>query len=403
MTQTRRPVLIKLIPTLVFAVLGIVFVQRAYSNLVHHDYHNANFFDFWLAGRMISAGQNPYVTTDWLANRLFYGSTTDPNQVFLYPLPAAFLMAPLGLLTLPAAYFFWQLFTEGVLALVVWFLLRKWSPHRQLQLFFPLVMFLLYFGPVYVSLQIGSLAPLTLLAIVLSLAFLERPSPLLGGALLAFTMLKPPQGAPLVALAVLWFVAHRAWKPILGLILGGLALVAVGLIKDPSWVGEFLNAGRITFSRSLGAQSNVFGFAYLACRGTMSCTWVAGTSSTLFLLALAGWYLWRHRLNLTTWDAFNLIIPTAFVASPYLWSYDQFPYVLPITWIAGRLVDRAHTYLPTFVYLIALVLLSLASLVGLAYTGQELPSIVTSLLVLAPCWWLLRAPSPQTTVVESRA
>ncbi|MGA7607447.1 MAG: hypothetical protein WCA79_16135, partial [Anaerolineales bacterium] len=81
-------------------LLGVIFYLKAMQNYIHQDYTNANFFFFWLAGRMMWTGQNPYNATQWLAGHDAYGATWKPNQIFPYPLPLAFLMAPLGLISL---------------------------------------------------------------------------------------------------------------------------------------------------------------------------------------------------------------------------------------------------------------------------------------------------------------
>lgn len=390
MTQLSRRAVTTLLIVLMISVLAALFVQRATWNLDQHDYRNANFFDFWLAGHMVLAGQNPYDPATWLAGRHLFGSTVDPNKVFLYPLPVAFLLAPLGLLSLPSAYFTWQIFTAVMASLTVWYLLHRWFGGHQLPLFLPLVVFMMYFGPVFVSLQIGSLAPLTLLALMGALVLLDHGSPFAAGVVLAFTVLKPPQGAPIVGLAVVWFLSRRDWRAIAGLIVGGLALVALGLQRDPRWIGEFLAAGQAVLSRTLGAQSNVLSFAYLACGRNLDCTFIGGAAVVALLAILQGSYLWRHGRDLSAIEAFSLIIPAAFVMSPYLWSYDQFPFLIPIAWISGTLVARTRSYVATFGFLIILLVVSLASLVSLAYSGQELASLLTTGLVFGIGLGLIR-------------
>lgn len=380
-------------------VLAALFLQRAFFNLTHEDFRNANFFFFWLAGRMILLGQNPYDSAQWIAGHVAFGNTWRPNLIFPYPLPLAVLMAPLGLLSLPAAYFAWQLVSEIAIGVSVWYLLRHWFAKRQERLYLPLMIAFLYFGPVYLSLQIGGLGPISLIVLVLALALVDRSHSLPAGVLLSLTLLKPPLGVPLLTLAVCWFTGRRDWRAIIGLAIGGLALLGLGMLVDPLWVVKFAGAGQVVLDRTLGVQSNVFSFAYLACGRRYGCMLISGTAGMLMILALTGYYLWRQRQVLSTWEAFNLIIPLGFLSALYLWSYDQVPYIIPIVWLAGVLVERTRSYLSSFALVLALVGISLAALAVQAYTRQDLLSVIPTLIVLGACFALLqtrRAPPVAT-------
>ncbi len=403
MNRRRREVGIAAIVVLTILVLTAMFVQRAFYNLTHEDFRNSNFVFFWLAGRMILNGQNPYDTAQWLAGHDALGTTWRPNQIFPYPLPLAFLMTPLGMVSLPTAYFLWQLASEILIALSAWYLLQHWFGGRQSRLFLPLMIFLLYFGPVYLSLQIGSMAALTLIILVAAISLLTRGLPIPAGILLSLTMLKPPQGVTLLFLAGVWFLFRRDWKAIAGMCLGGIALIVSGLVKDPDWLGKFAAAGQVVLDRTLGVQSNIFSFAYLACGRELGCMWILGAAGTLLLFAATGAYLWRRRSELSTWEAFNLIIPVSFVSTIYLWSYDQLPYLIPLLWIAGTLVEKTRSYLPTFGLMLALVGISIVGLVIQAYTHQDLLSIVPTLVIIGLCLWLRGSKSPRLTASVAAA
>ena len=402
MTQHKRSAITIAVTVVTVLVLAALFTQRAYYNLSHEDFRNTNFFFFWLAGRMVLLGQNPYDSVQWLAGHDAFGNTWRPNQIFPYPLPLSFLMAPLGLFSLPAAYFTWQIVCEVFIAVSAWYLLQHWFGGRQSRLFLPLMIFLLFFGPIFLSLQIGSLAPLTLLVLVAGLALLERGLSVPAGMLLSLTMLKPPQGLTILVLAGVWLFARRDWKAIGGVAIGGLALLTAGLFKDPGWIGKFVSAGQVVLDRTLGVQSNVFGFAYLACGRSLGCMWILGTGAMLLLLGLTSLYLWHHARQQSPWDAFNLILPIAFVSTIYLWSYDQLPYLIPILWIAGSLVERSRSYVPTFALVIVLVLVSLIGLVIQAYTRSDLLSIFPTIVIIGLCLWLLGSkPKPAAASVST--
>ncbi len=374
-------------------VLAVIFYLKAMQNYTHQDYTNSNFFFFWLSGHMMWTGQNPYNQTQWLAGHDAFGATWRPNKIFPYPLPLAFLMAPLGLLSLGQAYIVWQIVSQILLALTLFWLLRHWRGQAQRLLFLPLTISLLFFGPVYLTLQIGSVGPLALAAILLTLLLLEHDQAIWAGMILSLTMLKPPQGLTILILAGIWFLARHNWKSIIGVALGGIILLIAGIVRDPLWVIKFRGASAVVLDRTMGFDSNIYSFAYLACKQNVPCMWIAGTLGSLLVVAIGGYYLWRNHDQLNAWEAFNIIIPLGFVSTIYLWSYDQLLYIIPIVWIVGTLVERTKSYIHVFIFLVVLDVLSIYSLLVQANTQKDLLSIVNTILVLGMCLFLLRKKS----------
>ncbi len=377
-------------------VLGGLFYFWAMQNYAHQNYTNSNFFFFWLSGYMIRLGQNPYDQVQWLAGHAAFGATWIPNKIFPYPLPLAFLMVPLGLLSLGQAYIVWQIISQIIIAITVYALLQHWQEQPQKMLYLPLMIFLLFFGPVFLTLQVGSVGPLALVAVLLSILFLEKEKSFLAGFFLAMTILKPPQGVTILVLAGIWFLARRDWKAIWGVATGGIFLLLAGIVRDPLWLVKFRGASEAVLDRTLGIHSNIYSFSYLACNQNLSCMWIFGTTGTIIVLGLGGIYLWRRKNQLTPWETFNIILPLGFISTIYLWSYDQLLYVIPITWIAAKLIERTKSYIPTFVFLIILDLFTFAALMIQANTRKDLLSIVTTILTLGLCLLLMHwKPRPE--------
>jgi len=367
------------------AILGAAFYQRADSNLRRIDYRNANFVFFWLAGRMVIDGQNPYDSALWLAAHEANGIAWRPNLIFPYPLPLAALAAPLGVLSLGTGYLVWQWVSELLLALVTWSLLARQRQSRHTRLLVPLILALLYFGPVFLSLQIGALGAFTLAVVALAIVTLETGRPLVAGLALSLTLLKPPQGLPIVVLISIWLLIRRESKALAGMGLGALGLLLLGMLIDPAWLSKFATAGQAVMGRTLGLQSNAFGFAYHVCGGRVACMWPVGGAAAALTLGGAAAYLWRRGIRLRPWEAFNLTLPAAFFATPYLWSYDQILYVIPIVWIIVRLTDRTRSYLAPFGFLGLIVASSFLALLSQAHTHSDLLSVLTTLVVLGAC------------------
>jgi ABC-type Co2+ transport system permease subunit len=124
--------------------------------------------------------------------------------------------------------------------------------------------------------------------------------------------------------------------------------------------------------------------------------WIVGSVVTLLTLSLGALYLWRNGPYLAAWDAFNVIIPLGFVATIYLWSYDQLLYVIPIVWIAMKSVEVTKSYIFAFLFLLILDVLSLFALALQANTHQDLLAIISTVLILGLCLMLQRVKDQQT-------
>ena len=372
-------------------LLGGIFYFRAMQNYqsVTERQNNSNFFFFWLSGRMVLNGENPYNQTQYLAGHDANGVTWKPNKIFPYPLPLSVFMIPLGLMSFSTAYIVWQIVSQIIISITVWGLIIHWKDAAQRRLFIPIMIFLTFFGPVYLTLQTGAIGAFTLLAVFISLMLFEKEKSLLAGMVMSLTILKPPQGLTILLLAGIWFIARRDWKAIQGVALGGLALLVIGLIQDPLWVMKFRGTSQAVMDRTLGVHSNVWAYAYLICKGNSPCSTILGSISALTLLGLAAMFLWRNQAQLSAWEAFNVIIPIGFVSTIYLWAYDQILYILPIIWIIGTLVEKKKSYIQAFIFLIVLVLASFTALTLHAYTGKDIWSLGNSIIVLGMVLWLL--------------
>ena len=388
---------------------GMIFL-RARISATSFDFQSSNFTFFWLAGRMVLDGENPYDETQYLAGHETYGIKWQPNKIFPYPLPLAIFCIPLGFLSLPTAYIVWQVITLVIVAATIFILLNHWKEAAPRRLFVPIFAAMFFFGPVYLTLHTGSIGAFALLAMLGTILLLEKDKSLLAGMVLSLTILKPPQGLTILLLAGIWFLARRDWKAIFGVAIGGISLLIIGMIQDPMWVIKFGGASQAVMDRTLGVHSNVWAFFYLACGGASPCSTLLGAAGSLILLGLCGFFLWKNHpqgatpAKLSAWEAFNIIIPVAFMTTVYLWGYDQILYVIPIVWIVGTLVERTKNYFYAILFLIVLNVFSFYSLVQLASTEKDLWSLATTVIVLGMVLGLLylnwKRPIQQTTQVS---
>jgi len=372
---------------------GMIFL-RAKISATSFDFQNSNFTFFWLAGRMILEGESPYNESQYLAGHETYGIKWQPNHIFPYPLPLAIFFIPLGALSLPAAYITWQVITLLIVAATIFILLSHWQETAPRRLLLPAFAALFFFGPLYLTLHTGSIGAFALLAVLSAILLLEKDKPMLAGMALALTLLKPPQGLPILLLAGIWFLAQRNWKAIYGVTIGGVLLLTIGMIQDPQWVIKFGGASQAVMNRTQGVHSNMWALAYLICDGATPCAALLGGALGLIVLGAGGFILWNHHARFTAWQAFNLILPLAFVCTIYLWSYDQIPYIIPLVWIIGTLVTRTKSYIYAFLFLIGLDLVSLFALTQQAATDKDLWSWANTIIVLGMLIGLSRRATP---------
>ncbi|MBI3166292.1 MAG: DUF2029 domain-containing protein [Chloroflexi bacterium] len=362
------------------ALLGLMIFARIQISR-GFDVTESNFSFFWLAGRMVLDGENPYDETQYLAGHDANGMDWRPNKIFPYPLPLALFCIPLGFFPMKTAYVIWQVVSLLLTALTIYILLKhRRETHRSL--FLPIFFFLLFWGPLYLTAHAGTFSAFSLVILLGAILLFEKNQSLWAGFVLAFTMLKPPQGLTILLLAGVWFLARRDWKAIVGVAVGGVTILVVGWMQDPHWIQKFLGAGDAVMDRTLGVHSNVWAFSYLACGGASPCSTLLGGTLSLILLSGASLLLWRNQTQWSAWEAMNLILPVTFMSTIYLWAYDQLPYVIPIVWIVGTLAQKQRSILLAFGFLILLDLVSVFALAQQALTEKDLWSLGTTILVL---------------------
>ena len=178
-------------------LLGILIFARIQISR-GFDVANSNFSFFWLAGRMILNGENPYDETQYLAGHDANQMDWRPNRIFPYPLPLALFCIPLGFFSMGTAYVIWQVVSLILVAFTIHVLLNQWQYGQQRNLLVFIFFFLLFWGPLYLTTHAGTFSAFPLVILLAAILLLEKDRSLLAGIVLAFTMLKPPQGVTIL-------------------------------------------------------------------------------------------------------------------------------------------------------------------------------------------------------------
>jgi Glycosyltransferase family 87 len=373
-------VLLAVCPLLVLVAARIVYGLA---------YRDSDFFTFWLAGYMNWTGQNPYSSAEWLGQHHALGATWFPNPVFPYPLPLATLLAPLGLLRLDTAYIVWISLSFLLLVVALFVILLRRPAPRLKHYLFPILAGLLLFRPMWVTLHDGQLGAVLLFALVISAALLEDRRWFLGGLAAALVAVKPTLGVPILGLLGLWLLATRQWRALAGLGAGLAVLLALGLARDPNWVGEFLTVGQWKLSTGFGFSPSLWGMAGAVCGHAPGCTtWLGGALAGALTVGLAA-VLLLFSARYSALQVVALSIVASLLVTPYLWAYDQILLLLPITLVIGALIERSPVFLLNALAFLALDVLALGLLFLALQTGEDVWSGLLPLLVGAALLWPL--------------
>ena len=281
------------------------------------------------------------------------GSLVDTNHVFMSPPPAAWMVAPIAGLPLPAAYLLWTLISVAAFMAAWWLVVPGSRLFRVTVLLISLAVW-----PVHYQFWLGQWVVATLALLALSWWLLERDRWLLAGVVLALSMLFKPQDVLLVPLALL--VSGR-WKPVaVAAVTGGAfaawSLASLGQSGVQSWLSI---AGQIHADPFQAPMT----YSSLLGRGAL-------TTGVEVLLGIAAIGLaWHRRDRLDLVIALGIVGSTA--SATYLHEDD-----IAILVLAAWLVLRSQPSVPQRIWLI----------VGIAAVQFLAIGLPVPMLLWEPVW-----------------
>ncbi|VTR96277.1 membrane protein : Uncharacterized protein OS=Smithella sp. SCADC GN=ER57_03545 PE=4 SV=1: DUF2029 [Gemmata massiliana] len=326
-------------------VVGVVVVVGLTAALLDRFYRDPaflpprDFLQYWAAGRLNAAGENPYDPDRLLALQRS-ANRTEAVPVLMWNPPWSLpLVTPFGLLPPRTAQFAWllaQLMAVGAAADRLW---DAYRGPRGGRLGVPLLA--LTFYPFMYLVQTGQSGGWLLLGAAGFLAA-GASGPAALAAVAALAALKPHLFVPLwVALAT-----HAVWsartRRMLGWgLLGGLSAVAVATVLNPGvwadYVAALLRRGAAGAPGLANWEPPLIGFRVRAAVAPEA-MWVQALP-TLVAALVVPVYVWLRRRS---WDwAAELpgLVLAGFIAAPYgAWEHDQIVLLVPIVAGAARLI-----------------------------------------------------------------
>ncbi|HEY69311.1 MAG TPA: DUF2029 domain-containing protein [Anaerolineae bacterium] len=234
--QFRR--MIPVFIVLMLLALGIANYQFAVRALGGND-----FLPGWVAARQwLSESFNPYEpAVSQEAQEMIYGRPANPEDgetqaLFLYPLWAMILYVPLSLLPYPLALALWMTILELGLPFLMWLGTRffRWKPSPRMLVALMVFPIVCYHG--IRSIVIGQFAVVEMLLIVASLLAIQRRQDVLGGVLLALTLIKPQLSLPLMLFILLWSISAGRWRLLTTTLLVPILLLVISILVNREWI-----------------------------------------------------------------------------------------------------------------------------------------------------------------------
>ena len=369
------------------SVLLGAFLLASVSVVRALDFPNSDFFTFWLAGRLALNGDNPYSPTQWVQGHHDYGATWIPNDTLVYPLPLAYLMAPIGALPLYNAYVFW-VFLSMVMVLASIALITRPGKHLPWNLFAPLLAGVYLARPTIVTFRNGQLGALLLLIIVVTMVLWRRDGWFAGGSVLALLWLKPSIALPFLPLTVAWAVSARKSRAISGIAVGTAALTIAGWATNPSWIGDYVSIGARKLAASVGYAPSLWGLVGLACKADSSCILRVGLITTALVLFGFALFVFKFPGPFSPSIFMACVVSVSLFVTPYVWAYDQVLLALPLAVVVG---EMSRSRMPFLVCASVPLLFSLGSLILLVVAfqaGSDAWSGILSLSALGSAAWI---------------
>ena len=349
---------------------------------------DSDFLTFWLAGKFIITGQDPFDPILWKASHGLAGSNWLENPFYCYPLPLAYLTIPFGIIANRLAAPIWLFFSACSIILAILIIQSRRRDGLHVNQLFPVILGLALFRPVLTTIRNGQLGGFYLLILVASLIFAEKKKWILLGLLSALLYLKPTLGLPIMGLLFIWLLKNNGFKGILANLLAAGSILTISVIHQPGWINSFFSIGLRKGSDVFMITPTIWGVTGQFCRMNSGCTQIAG-AILFILIALIGMTIfWKYSKRMNIWLAGSAAILIALLITPYLWAYDQVLLILPILYISNILVRIKTRYiivslLPILFSVISLLLLYIASI-----NGHDVNSIILTLITTGVLIWV---------------
>ena len=383
-----------------WGLLGLLLSLSSYAlavrivNSIDYLNNGTDFSSFWMAGKLILQGKSPYDIVAWAEGfrRFVLGFLLTP--VFLYPLPLALLLTPLGMLPFHNAYIIWVTLTQLMIIASLAILLTLETNPRSKLFIIPLFIGIMFFRPTILTLTQGQVSGLFLFALAWIAFLWQKGKWFWGGFLLGLLVLKPNLGFMVILLVFVWLLLDKKWMALCGTLASGIFLLIAGLIYNPTWIIQYLQVGSNKLAETFGGSPTVWGLGALISHNRTVVTLIIGSLAGLILLFWFFRGLLHSQATLRPVSVLALAVSVTLLVTPYTWTYDQLLLILPISAVILAM-DRSGVRFPltasTFlgIDVLVVILLFFDTLLQV-----EILNVLVPLVVFCLCLWKLDSRIP---------
>ncbi|HVT98490.1 MAG TPA: glycosyltransferase family 87 protein [Acidobacteriaceae bacterium] len=286
---------------------------------------------YWSTGFQLIHHADPYDPVVMGQLERFAGYDGKPGSYYMRNPPWALPLAlPLGFVPPRVGALPWSLLLLGILIFCVRILWKMFGkPGTYLE-------WIGYaFPPALQCVIMGQTSIFLLLGLVLFLRF-HRTHPFLAGAALWFCTLKPHLFLPFGLIVLVWIVATRSYRILVGALAALTFSCALTWFIDPAAFSQYAH-----WARTSGIADEFIPCISVELRQLVNpaAKWLVFVPSALSgFWALA--YYWRHRRNWDWLENGNVLILVSILVAPYCWIYDQSLALPALTYGAWRTSSR---------------------------------------------------------------
>ena len=329
---------------------------------------------------MVAGGQDVYNQNLWVGNHALYGSTWIENPNYVYPLSTALLIVPFGLLDIRIASVVWLFFSLLAIIAGILLMLSLWQETNWQAYILPIVLGTFLFRPTFLIFLTGQIDGFLFCLLAGALYLFSHNKRGMACFLLAFLVLKPNIGGPILALLLLYAIVKTNWREF-GITLGtALGILLLPLIYDPHWIGKYILVG-LHKSADTNLFPNLRGLAGLIVHESPLWTTLLWVLLGLIVLAIL-FIVYLKRPQKFNWSTVLVVaIPATLLVTPYLRAYDLTFLLIPILEITRHLAEKGTSFLKINLAYIGWSLLAFALLFFAVELNHDIFSVSLSILV----------------------
>jgi len=285
---------------------------------------SGDFIEYWSAGRLLLAGDNPYDPTRLLAVQQAAGRVST-RPLLMYNPPWIFpLIIPFALLPYSISRLVWLGFQVAVLFFCASSLWRLYSGQQQRVWISWIILFT--FLPTLTALLLGQLGPFVLLGVVLFLNFEHQRNWIAAGLAILLIALKPQLCFLFWWAFLLWCFRYKKWTLLMAVSLSFLAALALPLSFNSKVIAQYLDA--VVHFPPVEWVTPTLGAALRL--------WLGAEKFWLQFIPATGGVIWLllhwHKCH-ANWDwkrEMGKVVLISFLTSPYAWLHDHVVLMLTV-------------------------------------------------------------------------